>query len=119
MKKRGHLGDPPEILQFQVDSADSNPCCGTAGAISWCAETAETQKSERLLWSCGFPWILRQVIEMQGQTFPQWLLGRFVICFVICFVCFHHILVGRVEEMGSDGVRWGLPGLRLSFEQGT
>lgn len=21
---------------FQVDSADSNPCCGTAGAMSWC-----------------------------------------------------------------------------------
>lgn len=93
-------GDPAEI---QVDSADSNPCCGTAGAISWCAET------ERLLWSC-VAWILRQVIEMQGQTFPQWLLGRFVRCFVRCFViCF--VMLSSEIFVGRDGVRWGQMGI--------
>ena len=33
------LGECAKLLvceTFQVDSADSNPCCGTAGAMSWC-----------------------------------------------------------------------------------
>ena len=32
----------------KVDSADSNPCCGTAGAISWCGHLAPVTMASTL-----------------------------------------------------------------------